>query len=121
VFEVLKIILVGVLNDALVFILASTFLALYFLFLSNSKYQKPYGQIILGILVFFPVHPSDSEQYFQTIRRLGCRNCSGFYRVKNYLLRINAFPSETTFENTECTLFHNAFSVRSTHRIQRSK
>lgn len=53
VFEVLKIILVGVLNDALVFILACTFLALYFLFLSNSKYQKPYGQIILGILVLF--------------------------------------------------------------------
>lgn len=53
VFEILKIILVGVLNDALVFILASTFLALYFLFLSNSKYQKPYGQIILGILVLF--------------------------------------------------------------------
>jgi len=53
VFEVLKIILVGILNDALVFVLASTFLALYFLFLSNSKYQKPYGQIILGILVLF--------------------------------------------------------------------
>lgn len=53
VFEVLKIILAGALNDALVFILASTFLALYFLFLSNSKYQKPYGQIILGILVLF--------------------------------------------------------------------
>lgn len=53
VFEILKIILVGVFNDALVFILASTFLALYFLFLSNSKYQKPYGQIILGILVLF--------------------------------------------------------------------
>jgi phosphoglycerol transferase MdoB-like AlkP superfamily enzyme len=50
-FEILKILLIGVLNDALVFVLASTFLALYFLFLSNSKYKKPYGQIILGILI----------------------------------------------------------------------
>ncbi|GAA5098920.1 sulfatase-like hydrolase/transferase [Chryseobacterium ginsengisoli] len=51
VFEILKIILVGALNDILVFVLASAFLALYFLFLSNSKYKKPYGYIILGGLV----------------------------------------------------------------------
>ncbi|GAA4164787.1 sulfatase-like hydrolase/transferase [Chryseobacterium ginsenosidimutans] len=51
VFDTLKILLIGILNDALVFILASAFLALYFLFLSNSKYHKPYGQIILGILI----------------------------------------------------------------------
>ena len=38
-------------NDILVFTIASSFLALYFLFLSNGKYQKPYGQIILGVLV----------------------------------------------------------------------
>ncbi|MCS3867312.1 glucan phosphoethanolaminetransferase (alkaline phosphatase superfamily) [Chryseobacterium ginsenosidimutans] len=50
-FEILKILLIGILNDALVFVLASSFLALYFLFLSNSKYKKPYGQIILGILI----------------------------------------------------------------------
>ena len=35
----------------MVFTIASSFLALYFLFLSNGKYQKPYGQIILGVLV----------------------------------------------------------------------
>ena len=38
-------------NDILVFTIASSFLALYFLFLSNGKYQNPYGQIILGVLV----------------------------------------------------------------------
>ncbi|WP_306618392.1 LTA synthase family protein [Chryseobacterium ginsenosidimutans] len=51
VFEILKILLIGAVNDALVFVLTCPFLALYFLFLSNSKYQKPYGQIILGVLV----------------------------------------------------------------------
>jgi phosphoglycerol transferase MdoB-like AlkP superfamily enzyme len=49
--EVLKICFLGLISDALVFTIASSFLALYFLFLSNSKYQKPYGYIIFGILI----------------------------------------------------------------------
>lgn len=48
--EVLKILLTGIVNDIFVFILTCPFLALYFLFLSNSKYQKSYGYIILGLL-----------------------------------------------------------------------
>lgn len=51
VFESLQILFVGLLADVFVFILASSFLALYFLFLSNSKYKKPYGYIIFGLLV----------------------------------------------------------------------
>ncbi|MBK1894615.1 LTA synthase family protein [Chryseobacterium paridis] len=50
-FEVLKVLVIGIANDVFVFILASTFLALYFLFLSDSKYKKPYGHTILGALV----------------------------------------------------------------------
>lgn len=50
-FESLKILFIGALSDAFVFVLASSILALYFLFLSNSKYYKPYGYIIFGILV----------------------------------------------------------------------
>ncbi len=49
-FEVLRILVVGLANDALVFTVASSFLALYLLFLSNSKYKAPYGYIIFGIL-----------------------------------------------------------------------
>ncbi|AZI70532.1 LTA synthase family protein [Cloacibacterium normanense] len=49
--EVLKVTSLGLVNDILVFTIASSFLALYFLFLSNGKYQNPYGQIILGVLV----------------------------------------------------------------------
>lgn len=41
----------GLLNDVLVFALASSFLALYFLFLSNIKYDKPWGYLILGLMV----------------------------------------------------------------------
>lgn len=50
VMDVVKILIIGILNDILVFILTCPFLAVYFLFLSNSKYQKPYGHIILGLL-----------------------------------------------------------------------
>ncbi|SDI32523.1 Phosphoglycerol transferase MdoB [Chryseobacterium taeanense] len=52
-FEVIKILMIGILNDSLVFVLTCPFLALYFLFLSDSKYQKPYGYIILGVLLVF--------------------------------------------------------------------
>ena len=50
-FEVVKVLSIGLVNDIFVFILASSILALYFLFLSNSKYNKPYGYIIFGILL----------------------------------------------------------------------
>jgi phosphoglycerol transferase MdoB-like AlkP superfamily enzyme len=49
--QIIKILSVGFVNDCFVFILTCPFLALYFLFLSNSKYQKPYGQIIIGLLI----------------------------------------------------------------------
>lgn len=49
----MKVLFVGLVNDIFVFILTSTILALYFLFLSNSKYRKPYGNIIFGALVLF--------------------------------------------------------------------
>lgn len=51
--EILKIIGIGVVNDILVFTVASCILALYFLFLSNSKYSKPTGYFIFGLLVTF--------------------------------------------------------------------
>ncbi|WP_294244777.1 LTA synthase family protein [uncultured Chryseobacterium sp.] len=51
--EMSKILLTGIANDLFVFILVSIVLALYLLFLSESKYKKPYGPAILGILVLF--------------------------------------------------------------------
>ena len=51
VFESLKIILVGLITDVFVFTLSSSILAIYFLFLSDSKYQKPFGYIIFGLFL----------------------------------------------------------------------
>lgn len=52
-FEIIRVLGIGLLNDIFVFILASSLLAVYFLFLSDSKYKKPYGYIIFGALVLF--------------------------------------------------------------------
>ncbi len=51
VFECLKILFIGGMTDVLVFILASSIFMLYSLFLSASKYKKPYGYIIFGLFV----------------------------------------------------------------------
>lgn len=46
-----KIFSLGLISDAFVFVLASGFLWLYLIFISNSKYHKPYGYIILGVFI----------------------------------------------------------------------
>lgn len=46
--ESLKIFGLGLLSDFSVFVIASVFLWLYLIFISNSKYNKPSGYIILG-------------------------------------------------------------------------
>lgn len=48
--ELFKIFFIGALSDCLVFVVASIFLWVYLLFLSNTKFNKPYGYIIFGCL-----------------------------------------------------------------------
>lgn len=49
--QVLGMLLVGTFNDIFITILALSILVLYFLFITNVKYQKPYGYIILGAML----------------------------------------------------------------------
>ncbi|TRX35711.1 sulfatase-like hydrolase/transferase [Flavobacterium sp. ZT3R18] len=49
--DTMKIFLMGLVSDAFVFVIATGFLWLYLIFISNSKYYKPYGYIIFGLLV----------------------------------------------------------------------
>ena len=49
--ESLKIFSLGLLSDFFVFVIASIFLWLYLIFISNSKYNKPSGYIILGTFI----------------------------------------------------------------------
>jgi phosphoglycerol transferase MdoB-like AlkP superfamily enzyme len=61
--EVLKIFGFGFFSDLFVFVIGSAFLWLYFLFLSDSKYNKPWGYIIFVILVTLLLYVS----FFNTI------------------------------------------------------
>lgn len=47
--EIIKIFGFGLLSDFFIFILIGSILWLYLIFLSDSKYKKPYGYIILGV------------------------------------------------------------------------
>ncbi|QIG88932.1 sulfatase-like hydrolase/transferase [Chryseobacterium sp. POL2] len=55
-FESIGVILLGMINDIFIFSIASVFLVIYFLFLSNSKYDKPWGYIIFGLLLAFALY-----------------------------------------------------------------
>lgn len=49
--EVLEIFFIGFLSDIFVFVVVSSILWLYLIFISNTKYQKPYGYIIFGLFL----------------------------------------------------------------------
>ena len=49
--EILKIFGFGILSDLFIFVFVGAILWLYLLFLSNSKFKKPYGYIILSVFV----------------------------------------------------------------------
>lgn len=63
VFETIKIFSFGFFSDLFVFIVTSALLWLYLLFLSNSKYEKPWGYIIFGCLLTLLLYVS----FFNTI------------------------------------------------------
>lgn len=61
--EVIKIFVFGLFSDLLVFVIGSAFLWLYLLFLSNKKYDKPWGYFVFGGLVLLLLYVS----FFNTI------------------------------------------------------
>ncbi len=61
--DIIKIFTLGVASDFFIFVITSSLLWVYSLFLSNSKYNKPYGYIIFGCLVLLLIYIS----FFNTI------------------------------------------------------
>lgn len=49
--DTLQILFVGLISDVFVFVIASSILALYLLFLSNEKYKNPFGAILFGLFL----------------------------------------------------------------------
>ncbi|WP_374550603.1 LTA synthase family protein [Flavobacterium sp.] len=56
--EILKIFSFGLLSDLFVFVIVAVFLNLYLVFLSNTKYNKPWGYVIFGFLVLLLLYVS---------------------------------------------------------------
>lgn len=64
VLESLKIFSLGLISDFFVFVLAGVFLWLYLIFLSESKYNKPSGYIILGIFIALCLYAASGKSIF---------------------------------------------------------
>lgn len=64
VLESLKIFSLGLISDFFVFVVASLFLWLYLIFISNSKYNKPYGYIILAVFVGLFAYVASGKSIF---------------------------------------------------------
>ena len=62
--ECLKIFSLGFISDLFTFIVASVFLWLYLIFISNSKYNKPSGYIILGVFVALFLYIASGKSIF---------------------------------------------------------
>ncbi|KAF2337080.1 alkaline phosphatase family protein [Flavobacterium daemonense] len=60
----LKIFSLGLISDFFVFVIASVFLWLYLIFVSNSKYNKPYGYVILGAFVALFLYIASGKSIF---------------------------------------------------------
>ncbi|WP_291287359.1 alkaline phosphatase family protein [Flavobacterium sp.] len=60
----LKIFVLGLVSDFFVFIPACIFLWLYLIFVSNSKYNKPSGYIILGIFALLFIYVASGKSIF---------------------------------------------------------
>lgn len=62
--ESLKIFSLGLISDFFVFTVASFFLWLYLIFISNSKYNKPSGYIILGVFTAAFLYVASGKSVF---------------------------------------------------------
>ncbi|MDR7371542.1 phosphoglycerol transferase MdoB-like AlkP superfamily enzyme [Flavobacterium aquidurense] len=60
----MKIFSLGLISDFFVFVIASVFLWLYLIFVSNSKYNKPSGFIILGGFVALFIYVASGKSIF---------------------------------------------------------
>lgn len=62
--ESLKIFSLGIISDFFVFVVAASFLWLYLIFISNSKYKKPYGYVILGGFICLLLYIASGKSIF---------------------------------------------------------
>ncbi|MGA9637763.1 LTA synthase family protein [Flavobacterium sp.] len=89
--DILSIFSIGLVSDFLVFVLASGFLWLYLIFISNAKYLKPYGYIHFGLLIalFLYIYSGKSilTEYGGALPEIGL----AFVGIKTFLFGLLLF------------------------------
>lgn len=90
-FESIKIFGFGFISDVLIILIAGLFLELYLLFISNSKYNKPYGYILFGLLLSLLLYiisgKSILDEYGGALKQVGLI----FILLKTILFGVNLF------------------------------
>ncbi|WP_339834500.1 LTA synthase family protein [uncultured Flavobacterium sp.] len=88
---ILKIFFLGFLSDLLIFIVASAFLWLYLIFLSDSKFNKPWGYVLFGtylaLLIYILSGKTILHEYGGVLPALGI----GFVGIKTVLIGLLLF------------------------------
>ncbi|KFF04564.1 LTA synthase family protein [Flavobacterium reichenbachii] len=89
--ESLKIFGLGIVSDFFVFIVAGIFLWLYLIFISNSKYNKPSGYIILGILIMLFLYIASGKSILDEYGGALPRIALIFIGIKTFLFALLLF------------------------------
>jgi phosphoglycerol transferase MdoB-like AlkP superfamily enzyme len=88
---ILKVFFLGFLSDILIFIIASAFLWLYLIFLSDSKFNKPWGYVLFGtylvLLLYILSGKTILHEYGGVLPALGI----GFVGIKTLLIGLLLF------------------------------
>ncbi|WP_289659701.1 LTA synthase family protein [Flavobacterium panacagri] len=95
--ESLKIFSLGLISDFFVFVLASSFLWLYLILISNSKYNKPYGYIILGGFITLLIYIASGKSIFDEYGGALPKIVLIFVSIKTFLFSLFLFlPKQRT-------------------------
>ena len=89
--DTLTLFVFGFLSDFFIFILLSGFLWLYLIFISNSKYFKPYGYIIFGILVALLLYVSSGKTILNEYGSALPKIAISFVAIKTFLFGLLLF------------------------------
>nr|WP_315232477.1 sulfatase-like hydrolase/transferase [uncultured Flavobacterium sp.] len=89
--DTLSLFVFGFVSDFFIFVLLSGFLWLYLIFISNSKYLKPYGYIIFGLLITLLLYVSSGKTILNEYGSALPAIAIGFVAIKTLLFGLLLF------------------------------
>ena len=109
VIDSIKIFMLGLVSDGFVFIIASVLLWIYLLFLSNSKFDKPWGYIFFGGLVILLIYAISGKsilhEYGGSLPEIGISFISLKTILFGLLLFLPKYRSKIRFALYSITIF----------------